>query len=278
MQLPEPRTAAGAAGLAALLAEPARALVALDFDGTLAPIVPSPQDARPADGALAALGLLARLVGTVAIVTGRPVADALALSGVAGQEHLGRLVVLGHYGLERWDAATGELSSPPPLPGVGTARGQLPGLLATAGAPDRTFIEDKRHSIAVHTRRAADPDAALARLRPPLAELAAQTGLELALGRQVAELRPPDTDKGRALTALVRECRAGSVLFAGDDLGDLPAYDAVEALRTEGVPGVTVCSSSAEAAKVAERADLVVDGPAGIVALLQALGAALGSG
>jgi len=75
--LPQPRTAAGREGLAALLAAPDRALIALDFDGTLAPIVPDPADARPLPAALAALRRLAPLAGTLAVITGRPAADAV---------------------------------------------------------------------------------------------------------------------------------------------------------------------------------------------------------
>jgi trehalose 6-phosphate phosphatase len=60
-------------------------------------------------------------------------------------------------------------------------------------------------------------------------------------------------------------------VFIGDDLGDLPAFDAVERLRGEGVPGLLVCSGSTEVSEVADRADLVVDGPEGVAALLQAL-------
>ena len=66
------------------------------------------------------------------------------------------------------------------------------------------------------------------------------------------------------------------MLFIGDDLGDLPAFAAVEALRDEGVPGLTVCSGSEEVPEVRRRADLVVDGPAGVVRLLAALADAFG--
>ncbi|MGH3341551.1 MAG: trehalose-phosphatase, partial [Carbonactinosporaceae bacterium] len=94
-------------------------------------------------------------------------------------------------------------------------------------------------------------------------------------GRMVLELRPPDVDKGAALRALVDRSGAGCVLYAGDDLGDLAAYDAVDALRAERTAGVTVFSRSAEVTGLAERADLVVDGPAGVVALLDAIADAL---
>jgi trehalose 6-phosphate phosphatase len=87
----------------------------------------------------------------------------------------------------------------------------------------------------------------------------------------VLELRPPGFDKRGALLSLC-EPLPSAVLFAGDDLGDLPAYDAVDELRGRGVPGVTVCSGSAEGpAELRDRAGVVVDGPAGVVALLRSL-------
>ena len=150
-----PRTAEGRAGLAALLAGPQRALIGLDFDGTLSPIVADPRDARAQPGAAAALGALARRVGTVAIITGRPAATAVEYGGLAD---VPGLIVLGHYGFERW--SDGQVAVRPTPPGVVAARERLPGILASAGAPVGTWTEDKGHAVAVHTRRTADPDAA----------------------------------------------------------------------------------------------------------------------
>jgi trehalose 6-phosphate phosphatase len=259
-------TTEGQAGLDALLADPRHALIASDFDGTLAPIVPRPSDARPGPGALAALTALAGAVGTLAVITGRPAPDAVRLGGFGA---VPGLIVIGHYGWQRWQ--DGELTSEPPPPAIGAARAALPGLLAAAGAPDGTWIEDKDHALAVHTRGTADPDGALDRLRGPLAELAAELGLAAEPGRYVIELRPPGTDKGHALNELARERSAHSVLFCGDDLGDLPAFAAVRALRAEGIPGCAVASASPESPQVAAAADLVTDGPAGIVRLLTAI-------
>ncbi|MDQ6650409.1 MAG: trehalose-phosphatase [Actinomycetota bacterium] len=273
--VPEPTTRAGVAGLTALLATPAGALVALDYDGTLAPIVERPSDATPAPGAVVALGRLAGLVGSVVILTGRPVREVLRLTQVSGASGLDSLVVLGHYGLERWDAATGETTAPAPDPGVEEARRRLPGLLAELDRPDGTDIEDKEHSLVVHTRRTSDPAGTLDALLPALRRLAGETGLELVPGRYVAEIRPTGMDKGAALRAFAQECAATAVLYAGDDLGDLPAYDAVEALRAAGTPGLTVCSDSAEVAELRARADLVLDGPPAVVDLLRALAAAI---
>lgn len=260
---PQPATAAGRAGLAALLADPARAVVAVDFDGTLAPIVADPVAARPAAGAVEALTALAAAVGTCAVVTGRAaetVVDLGVLAGVPG------LLVLGHYGLQRWYA--GELSTPDPHPNVAAARDRLPGLLARRPG---VAVEDKTHSVAVHTRRAGDPAGAYGELRRPLDALAAELGLELVPGRFVWELRPPGVDKGGALSALVAERRPAAVCFVGDDVGDLPAYAAVDALRAAGTPGLKVASRTAEDTGLAEQADLVLAGPAGVVAWLDRL-------
>lgn len=265
--LPQPSTMAGRAGLAAVRGDLSRALVGLDFDGTLSPIVSRPADSRPADGAVEALTGLAARARVVAVVTGRPVRDVVGFLGLDRIAGLDSVVVAGHYGLERWTG--GRVQAPDPEPGVQIARGRLPTLLADA--PSGVTVEDKRHALVVHTRAAPDPAGTLRRLAPALRRLATESGLDAAAGRYVLELRPPGVDKGAALRRLVREYDARAVLFAGDDLGDLPAFDAVLSLRADGVPGVTVCSGSDEVPEVRSRADLVVDGPVGVVALLQAL-------
>ncbi|GHH85882.1 trehalose 6-phosphate phosphatase [Streptomyces sulfonofaciens] len=271
--LPTPATPLGRDGLAALLARPGEAVIALDFDGTLAPIVADPEQARAHPGAVPALAALAPKVRSVAVVTGRPAEAAVRHGGFAGVPGLDHLVVLGHYGAERWDAATGTVTAPDPHPGVAAVRAALPGLLRRTPAARGATIEDKGFAVAVHTRRAEEPAAALDALGGPLADLAAGHGLVVEPGRLVLELRPPGMDKGVALTAYVREVGARAVLYAGDDLGDLPAFGAVDKLRLDGLPGLLVCSGSAEVTELAARADLVVDGPSGVVDLLAALAA-----
>lgn len=272
---PSPRTPAGGAGLAALLTAPTRALVALDYDGTLSPIVTRPSDAVPAPGAMDALARISRGVGTLAIITGRPVDALLELTGVEKITDLGRLTILGQYGLQRWDSEDRTITGPEPLPGVAAVRAALPDLLRDA--PVGTAVEDKRQALVVHVRRTADPDAALAALTPALTMLAHDHGLEAAPGKRVLELRPPGHDKGGALRDLVAARDARSVLVAGDDYGDLPAFDAVDEMRAAGLPGITVCSDSPEVPDVLRaRADLVVGGPPGMVALLEVLADRLG--
>jgi trehalose 6-phosphate phosphatase len=268
--LPVPRTTEGRAALEAILSDPAAALIAMDFDGTLSPIVADPREARAHPGAVAGLRELARLVGTLAVITGRPAGEAVELGGFGS---IPGLIVLGHYGWERWE--DGALAAPPPPPGVATARARLPELLAEAGAPEGIRIEDKGSALAVHTRRTADPAAALAALADPLADLAAATGLTLEPGRLVIELRPPGMDKGSALTVLAAERKSGAILFAGDDLGDLPAFGAVRALRASGHPGLAVCSASGEVSELAAEADLVVAGPDEVASLLRSLARSL---
>jgi trehalose 6-phosphate phosphatase len=284
MAVIEPTTPAGAAGLAALLKDPARAVAAFDFDGTLAPIVPDPDRARAHPGVLPALARLAPRLAAVVVVTGRPAATAVRLAGFAGAPGLEHLTVLGHYGLERWDAATGELHAPAEHPGVTALRRELPELLADGPVGTwldaGVFVEDKGHALAVHTRRAAEPGAALAALDAPLRAAAARHGLAVEPGRMVLELRPPGMDKGVALTAFLRERDAATVLFAGDDLGDVAAYDAVDALRASaGTDALLVCSAPTTGEPpvraLADRADLIVPGPEGVVALLDALADAL---
>ncbi len=269
--IPEPATPEGRAGMAALLSDPGGALVGLDYDGTVAPIVADPLAARAHPGAAMALRRLGTHLGTLAVITGRPAALAVELGGL---HDVPGIVVLGHYGAERWES--GVLTAPSPPAGLETVRGELPTVLADAGAPQGTWVEDKGYAIAVHTRRTPDPDGALALVRAPLAALAERAGLAVEPGRMVIELRPAGMDKGTALTRLVAERLSRAVMFCGDDLGDLAAFATVRELRSAGIPGVAVCSGSAEVGALAEAADLVVDGPDGVVGLLSTIAAALG--
>jgi len=254
-----PGTPAGREGLAALRADPGRAVVALDYDGTLAPVVARPEDAVPARGAVGALTGLSGRVGTLALVTGRPADAVVELGGLSA---VPGLVVLGQYGAQRWDGA---LRSAPPAPGLEEVRRALPALLGDAR------LEDKGLSLVVHVRGLPDPAGELARLTPQLARLAAAHGLQVHPGRLVLEVRPPGYDKRAALLSLCGPSPS-AVLFAGDDAGDLPAFDAVDALRARGAPGLLVCSASQEGPEeLRARADVVVDGPAGVVALLDEL-------
>ena len=276
--LPTPRTPAGVAGLRALLDHPADAMLAFDFDGVLSPIVDDPEHAVAHPDVVPVLRRLAPSFRALAIVTGRPAETVVRLGGFADVPELAGLLVVGHYGEERWDAETGQITAPPVPHGVEDVRHALPGRLQRWGAPPGTTIEDKGRAVAVHFRRTTDPAAAAELLTPRLIELARAHDLAVQPGRMVVELKPPGMDKGAALRTLVAEVGVRSVAYTGDDLGDLPAYDAVDELRRNDLDGLLVCAGSTEVTALAERADLVVDGPPGVVALLDALARTLAEG
>jgi trehalose 6-phosphate phosphatase len=244
-------------------------LIAVDFDGTLAPLVPDPQDSRPARGAVEALRALADRGASVAVVTGR---DAGTVVRLGGLDRIPGVRVAGLYGLETWH--DGELDTPPQPPELETLRARLPDTLAEHGADPAVWIEDKGLSLVVHAQRAADPPAALAALGAPLRQLAGELGLEVHPGRAVLELRLPGYDKAGAVRRLAGEHRG--VLYLGDDLGDLPAFAEIGRLREAGRTAFAVAVLSSGVDEVADAADATVSEPADAVVLLTRLGAATG--
>jgi trehalose 6-phosphate phosphatase len=128
--------------------------------------------------------------------------------------------------------------------------------------------------VAFHWRDVPDEDAARTRLEGFAHEAEAE-GLDFHWGRKVLEIRPPvPVDKGQAVRELVERSGVRTALFGGDDATDLDAYAALDALVEEGklehAVRVGVRSDEGPAA-IVERADQVVDGTEGFVAVLQAL-------
>jgi trehalose 6-phosphate phosphatase len=253
-------------------------LVGLDFDGTLSPIVGDPANARIHPDAPAALAELAAVVKAVVVVTGRParqvvelghleeVADALADGAT--------LRVQGQYGNEHWDASSRAFTSEEPPAGLQSFRGELPSLLRSADAAGAR-VEEKGLAIAVHVRGLPDATAAFDRLSDRLADAAKRHGLTLEPGRMVLEVRAPGMHKGLAIGSVLDELDAAGVMFVGDDLGDVQAFEEVGSRRDHaGLPALLVCSSSDEEEALADLADLVVDGPDGVVDLLRRFTAA----
>lgn len=260
----------------ALVACTGPVVVGLDFDGTLSPIVPDPTQARIHPEAPDALASLAPTVAAIAVVTGRPVAHVLE-HGHVGElaERLGGagapLLVLGQYGVERWSSTERRTVSPEAPTALTALAEELPGLLGGLGLDGEPYVEDKGLALAVHTRRMPDPQTAYDRVLGALTKAAERHGLHVEPGRYVVEVRGPGGDKGDAVRALAAEFGAEGFVFVGDDLGDVPAFDAVQALRDEDVAGLLVASSSIEQPALTERADVVVDGPDGVVAFLRRL-------
>lgn len=268
---------AGEQKYAALVRAAADAVVGLDFDGTLSPIVDDPAEAHIHPDAPAVLLELAAQVAAVAVITGRPVRQALDLGGLeevgnaigdAGKE----LYVFGQYGNERWSSTRRRVVGPRPPAGLASFERELPRVLRRADAAG-AHLEDKVLSVAIHTRRLDDPEAAFARLLPGVRDLAARHDLVVEPGRNVLEVRSAGVHKGLVVERLTEELSARAFLFAGDDLGDLEAFDAVEQLDKQGLPTLLVCSASEEENALVDRADVVVHGPEGVLDLLRQLAA-----
>lgn len=269
----------GADEYAAVVRAGRRLVVALDFDGTLSPIVDNPDVAHIHDEAGGVLDDLAGEIRAVAVVTGRPARQVLALGGLdevadAIADHGRELVVLGQYGNERWTSEQRRVITPKPPPGLSGLIADLPRLLRRAGAAE-AWVEEKGLAVAVHTRRLPDAAEAFERLLPLLSDAARERGLAVEPGRMVIEIRAAGMDKGKAMNALVSEFEAGAVVFVGDDLGDVPAFEAVLEMRAAGMPSLLVCSGSDEQSALRELSDLVVAGPDGVMDFLRTLSAAI---
>jgi trehalose 6-phosphate phosphatase len=271
----ESLSATGPKTLEAIARAPSETLIATDFDGTLAPITDDPEQAYADPNAVAALGRLGEHVGAVVVITGRPARTVVRLGRFREVTGLQSMIVLGQYGVERWNAADDEYLIPPDPPQIRAVAEELPKILDPLGLAGAR-IEDKGRAIAVHTRSLPDSRAALAKLAAPLGDLADRYGLVLGPGKNVWEIRAPGMDKGAALRAIVDETGARHLIFAGDDLGDLPAFQAVRELVTSGVAGLLVCSASTEEDALTELSDVIVDGPSGLAAWLNELAERLG--
>lgn len=144
---------------------------------------------------------------------------------------------------------------------------------AAAAIVPVAWVEDKGATVAVHFRQAADPVAARTALLAALEPVAAAEGLELVEGKMVLELMPADRPrKGGAVLRLAEETGLRGVLFAGDDVADLEAFEALGRLEADGVLVVRVAVHGPETpSALVDAADAVVEGPAGLVELLRTL-------
>ncbi|MBW3615488.1 MAG: trehalose-phosphatase [Actinobacteria bacterium] len=253
------------AALEAFTSAPARAAVITDFDGTLAPIVDDPAAADAFPGVVDALHRVVERFGRVAVVSGRPV-QFLRQRLDLDQRGPSRLVVSGLYGLERLD---GDRHSVHPEALAWQPAVDETAARAEAAAPAGVGVERKGLSVTLHVRRAPE----MAGWARSWAEAAAgATGLALHPGRMSWELRPPvAVDKGTVVSGLIEDMHAAC--FLGDDVGDLSAFDALDRMAARsGAVVVRVGVRSSEAPpELIERADVLVDGPAGSLAFLRQL-------
>jgi len=231
--------------LVPLIADPARAAIFLDVDGTLAPIVERPELAEVPEEAKDELLRLRDRYALVACISGRTGAEAWRLVGVDG------IIYVGVHGLEL-------------APDADAWRAPLQPFAAL----EWPWIEDKGLTVAFHWREAPD-DAAARRELEEIAEKARATGLEVRWGRKVLELRPPvDADKGTAVRTLLAEHGLRRGLYAGDDTTDLDGFRGLDGCEV----AVRIAVASSEAPPgLREAADIVVGSPAELLDLLRQL-------
>jgi trehalose 6-phosphate phosphatase len=232
----------GSERLGRLSAEPELAAILLDVDGTLAPIVARPEDASVPPATRRELERLRDRYALVACVSGRTGEDARRVVGVDG------LVYVGEHGLEL-------------EPEADAWAGRLAEFADAAAWP----AERKRLTVSFHYRNRPEGREAL----EPEARRAEQEGLRPRWGRMVLEVRPPlHAHKGTAIRRLLADRGLRRALYAGDDTTDLDAFRALDGLDV----GIRVAVRSTEApAGLEDAADLVVDGPGEMAALLERL-------
>lgn len=238
-------------------ADPSRTALFFDFDGTLAPIVDDPAEATAVPGAIELLERLALRFRTVAVVSGRPrsflldhVGAGVDLSGLYGLETRVDGGIQDHEDADRWRQVVAEAAAD------GSA------------LPLGVRVEPKGLSLTVHYREVPDAEGEVLAWAERVGR---ERGLEVRAAKRSAELHPPlSVDKGTSVLAMSAGCDV--VAYLGDDLGDLPAFAALDRLAAEGVTTCKVAIASDELHRdVASAADLVLDGPDRVLAALEPL-------
>jgi trehalose 6-phosphate phosphatase len=255
--------------LAPLRANPARSAILLDIDGTLSPIVDHAADARVPEGTRHLLVEIAKRYGVVACVTGRRASEARAMVAI------GSISYLGSHGTELLRAGWTEAVLDPSLEEWVRRIRDFGREAETADMRrKRVRVEDKGVIVAFHWRGAPDEDAARSAV-DAIAAKAEASGLRTHWGRKVLEVRPPvRIDKGAGIESLLGGVDVDAALYVGDDTTDIDAFHGLCRLVGEGKlkHALRIAVSSDEGpSSLAEEADVVVDGTAGVQELLAAL-------
>jgi trehalose 6-phosphate phosphatase len=256
--------------LAPLIADPARAAVLLDVDGTLAPIVRHADDAHVPEPTRGPLIAVARRYGLVACVSGRRASTARRIVS------LGTITYVGNHGTE---VLRGGATEPEIDPEIATWARRVRRFAQETFTTDelhrlRVRAEDKDVIQALHWRGAPDEQAAEEAVRR-IASRAEEEGFATHWGRKVLEVRPPvEMHKGKGIDRLLQDADVDTALYAGDDRTDLDAFNALRAATADGRLSSALCvgvRSDETPPELEEAADLLVDGPIGVRALLEAL-------
>ena len=262
-------SAVGTEVLAPLRADPARAAVLLDIDGTLAPIVEHAADAQVPERTRQLLIALARRYSVVACVSGRKASEARAMVSI------GSISYLGTHGAELLKAGWTQPVIDPQL--EDWAR-RIHDFCREADTTDlrrlRVRLEDKGPIVAFHWRGARDEEAARSAV-DAIAARAPAAGLRTHWGRKVLEIRPPvQIDKGAGIRSFLAGAPVDVALYAGDDATDLDAFRALVQMTEDGELSRAIrvgVSSDDGPREIIDEADLVVDGTEGVQQLLSML-------
>jgi trehalose 6-phosphate phosphatase len=255
--------------LAPLRANPDRAAILLDIDGTLAPIVQHAVDARVPEGTRQLLIAIAKRYRMVACVSGRQASEARAMVSI------GTISYLGSHGAELLRAGWTEAVLDPRVEDWARRVQEFGREAFTAELRRlRVRLEEKGAIIAFHWRGAPDEEAARAAI-DAIAARAESAGLRTHWGRKVLEVRPPvRIDKGAGIESFLDDFDIDVALYVGDDATDLDAFRTLVRLAEEGrierAIRVGVRSDDGPA-EIIDEADVVVDGTAGVQQLLTML-------
>jgi len=214
--------------------------------------------------------LLAELAGryrAVVVVSGRSATELLEWLGP-------NIEIWGTHGVERTQGSEVVLSEQAaPYEQLITDVAVEAAARVDAAELDGVVVEDKRVVLGLHYRMAADRGSAQMELERIARELAERHGLVLVPGKASFELRPPiELSKRTVVEQRARQLELSAACFIGDDLGDLPAFDALDALDGGNMDTLRVAVDSDEAPdELLRRADLVLQGPVEVVELLRTL-------
>ena len=245
--------------------DPGSAAILTDIDGTLAPIVATPDMAEVSQELRELLGRLSERYLLVAGISGRKTEDALDLVG------LEEIVYFGNHGFEILRGGEVEVV-PEALPYLERVE-ELERRAQVELEPLGAFVEEKGITASVHYRNA--PPEVGERSVEFVKREGERLGLRITVGRGVVEARPPiRADKGTAVRTLVEEYGPKRAMFIGDDTTDLDAFRELATLREEGtlkeVLRVGVASEEGPA-EITSEADIAVDGVGGVGEVLRAL-------
>jgi trehalose 6-phosphate phosphatase len=267
-----PPTATLPDALAPLTADPGRAAVLLDIDGTLAPIVRHADDAHVPEPTRVPLIAIAKRYGLVACVSGRRATTARRIVA------LGSITYVGNHGTEILRGGQTEPEVNPEVAAWGRRVREFAEQQMRREDLHRLRVrpEDKDVIFGFHYRGAPDEEAAEAAVRD-LAQRAEDAGFATHWGRKILEVRPPvELHKGLGIDRLLEHADVDVALYAGDDRTDIDAFNALRSAVSAGKLREAVCvgvRSDETPPELEAAADLLVDGPLGVRAVLELLAA-----